>query len=145
MARHRLSSRPQTKQASGRIRMTRPAMNSLGESLGGVWASSRSRMTRYETAGLLGMSVRAVTRKLHEAVDRRTEKLLESNPLLIPHAKDKGVFNCKQGTQAWNADMEPKQGTQTWNADKHPLLLRDGMLRREGSRAQSSSPEPTLP
>jgi hypothetical protein len=41
--------------------------------------------TQAETASLLGMSVRAVLYKFPEAVDRLTEKLLESALLVLPH------------------------------------------------------------
>ncbi|MGA2216949.1 MAG: sigma factor-like helix-turn-helix DNA-binding protein [Terracidiphilus sp.] len=41
--------------------------------------------TQAEAATLLGMSVRAVSYKLPEAVDRLTVKLLESGLLVLPH------------------------------------------------------------
>jgi DNA-directed RNA polymerase specialized sigma24 family protein len=41
--------------------------------------------TQAETASLLGMSVRTVSYKFPEAVDRLTEKLLESALLVLPH------------------------------------------------------------
>ncbi len=41
--------------------------------------------TQAEAASLLGMSVRAVSYKFPEAVDRLTEKLLESALLVLPH------------------------------------------------------------
>ena len=40
--------------------------------------------TQAETAGMLGMSVRAVSYKFSQALDRLTEKLLESGLLVIP-------------------------------------------------------------
>lgn len=40
--------------------------------------------TQVEAAGLLGMSVRAVAYKYPAAVDRLTEKLLESGLLVLP-------------------------------------------------------------
>ncbi|HEU5352069.1 MAG TPA: sigma factor-like helix-turn-helix DNA-binding protein [Terracidiphilus sp.] len=42
--------------------------------------------THAETAALLGMSVRAVGYKLPQAVDRCTEKLLESGLLVLPNS-----------------------------------------------------------
>lgn len=42
--------------------------------------------TQAEAATLLGMSVRAVSYKLPEAVDRLTAKLLESGLLVLPHS-----------------------------------------------------------
>jgi hypothetical protein len=42
--------------------------------------------TQAEAASLLGMSVRAVGYKFPEAVDRLTEKLLESGLLVLPHS-----------------------------------------------------------
>ncbi len=41
--------------------------------------------THAETATLLGMSVRAVGYKFPQAVDRLTEKLLETGLLVLPH------------------------------------------------------------
>jgi hypothetical protein len=41
--------------------------------------------TQAEAASLLGMSVRAISYKFPEAVDRLTEKLLESALLVLPH------------------------------------------------------------
>jgi RNA polymerase sigma factor (sigma-70 family) len=40
--------------------------------------------TQAETAALLGMSVRTVSTKLPQAVDRLTEKLLEAGLLVVP-------------------------------------------------------------
>jgi hypothetical protein len=42
--------------------------------------------THTEAAALLGMSVRAVSYKFPEAVDRLTEKLLETGLLVLPHS-----------------------------------------------------------
>jgi len=41
--------------------------------------------TQAEAATLLGMSVRAISYKFPQAVDRLTEKLLESGLLVLPH------------------------------------------------------------
>ena len=41
--------------------------------------------TQAETASLLGMSVRTVSYKFPQAVDRLTEKLLEAGLLVLPH------------------------------------------------------------
>jgi len=41
--------------------------------------------TQAEAASLIGMSVRAISYKFPEALDRLTEKLLESELLIIPH------------------------------------------------------------
>ena len=41
--------------------------------------------TQTETATLLGMSCRAVAYKLPQAIDRLTEKLLETGLLVLPH------------------------------------------------------------
>jgi hypothetical protein len=41
--------------------------------------------TQAEAATLLGMSIRAISYKFPQAVDRLTEKLLESDLLLLPH------------------------------------------------------------
>jgi RNA polymerase sigma factor (sigma-70 family) len=41
--------------------------------------------TQAETASLLGMSVRTVSNRLPQAIDRLTEKLLESGLLVLPH------------------------------------------------------------
>jgi len=41
--------------------------------------------TQSETATLLGMSCRAVAYKLPQAIDRLTEKLLETGLLVLPH------------------------------------------------------------
>jgi hypothetical protein len=42
--------------------------------------------TQVETAALLGMSVRAISYKLPRALDRLTERLLESGLLILPHS-----------------------------------------------------------
>jgi hypothetical protein len=42
--------------------------------------------TQAETAALLGMSVRAISYKLPRALDRLTERLLESGLLILPHS-----------------------------------------------------------
>lgn len=42
--------------------------------------------TQSETAALLGMSLRAVAYKVPQALDRLTEKLLESGLLILPHS-----------------------------------------------------------
>ena len=41
--------------------------------------------TQAETASLLGMSVRSVSNKFPEALDRLTKKLLETGLLVLPH------------------------------------------------------------
>lgn len=41
--------------------------------------------TQAEAASLLGMSVRAISYKFPLALDRLTEKLLESDLLILPH------------------------------------------------------------
>jgi hypothetical protein len=41
--------------------------------------------TQAETASLLGMSVRTVSYKFPQAIDRLTEKLLEAGLLVLPH------------------------------------------------------------
>jgi hypothetical protein len=41
--------------------------------------------TQEETALMLGMSVRAISYKFQQALDRLTEKLLESGLLVLPH------------------------------------------------------------
>ena len=41
--------------------------------------------TQVETAGMLGMSVRTISYKFPQALDRLTEKLLESGLLVLPH------------------------------------------------------------
>jgi DNA-directed RNA polymerase specialized sigma24 family protein len=41
--------------------------------------------TQTEAASLLGMSVRAVSYKFPQAMDRLTEKLLEAGLLVLPH------------------------------------------------------------
>jgi len=41
--------------------------------------------TQAEAASLIGMSVRAISYKFPEALDRLTEKLLESELLILPH------------------------------------------------------------
>jgi len=41
--------------------------------------------TQIETAGMLGMSVRAISYKFPQALDRLTEKLPESRLLVLPH------------------------------------------------------------
>ncbi len=41
--------------------------------------------TQVETAGMLGMSVRTIAYKFPQALDRLTEKLLESGLLVLPH------------------------------------------------------------
>jgi hypothetical protein len=41
--------------------------------------------THHEAAAMLGMSARSVSYKLSEALDRLTEKLLETGLLVIPH------------------------------------------------------------
>ena len=41
--------------------------------------------TQAETAGLIGMSVRAISYKFPEALDRLTEKLLATGLLVLPH------------------------------------------------------------
>ncbi len=42
--------------------------------------------TQTETAALLGMSVRAISYKFPQALDRLTERLLESRLLILPHS-----------------------------------------------------------
>ncbi len=42
--------------------------------------------TQVETAAMLGMSPRAVSYKVPQALDRLTEKLLESGLLILPHS-----------------------------------------------------------
>ncbi|HUN86612.1 MAG TPA: sigma factor-like helix-turn-helix DNA-binding protein [Terracidiphilus sp.] len=42
--------------------------------------------TQYETAALLGMSVRSVGTKYRQAVDHLTEKLMKNGLLVIPHS-----------------------------------------------------------
>ena len=42
--------------------------------------------TQCEAASLLGMSVRTVCRRFPLAIDRLTEKLLETGLLVIPHS-----------------------------------------------------------
>jgi DNA-directed RNA polymerase specialized sigma24 family protein len=41
--------------------------------------------TQAEAASLLGMAVRTISYKFPQAIDRLTEKLLESGLLVIPH------------------------------------------------------------
>jgi hypothetical protein len=41
--------------------------------------------TQAEAATLIGMSVRSISYKFPEALDRLTEKLLESGLLVLPH------------------------------------------------------------
>jgi DNA-directed RNA polymerase specialized sigma24 family protein len=41
--------------------------------------------TQEETALMLGMSVRAISYKFPQALDRLTEKLLETGLLVLPH------------------------------------------------------------
>jgi hypothetical protein len=41
--------------------------------------------TQVEAAVLIGMSVRAISYKFPQALDRLTEKLLESGLLILPH------------------------------------------------------------
>ena len=41
--------------------------------------------TQAEAASLLGMAVRAISYKFPQAIDRLTEKLLESGLLVLPH------------------------------------------------------------
>jgi DNA-directed RNA polymerase specialized sigma24 family protein len=41
--------------------------------------------TQAEAATLLGMSVRAISYKFPQALDRLTEKLLENGLLVLPH------------------------------------------------------------
>ena len=41
--------------------------------------------TQAEAASLLGMSVRTISYKFPQALDRLTEKLLESGLLVLPH------------------------------------------------------------
>ena len=41
--------------------------------------------TQVETAMMLGMSVRAISYKFPQALDRLTEKLLEAGLLVLPH------------------------------------------------------------
>jgi DNA-directed RNA polymerase specialized sigma24 family protein len=42
--------------------------------------------TQAETAALLGMSVRAVSYKFPQALDRLTERLLKAGLLILPHS-----------------------------------------------------------
>ncbi|MGA8043329.1 MAG: hypothetical protein WCA37_11035 [Terracidiphilus sp.] len=42
--------------------------------------------TQVETVAMLGMSIRAVAYKVPQALDRLTEKLLESGLLILPHS-----------------------------------------------------------
>ncbi len=42
--------------------------------------------THEETAAMLGMSVRTIFNKFSKALDRLTEKLLESGLLVLPHS-----------------------------------------------------------
>lgn len=42
--------------------------------------------TQVETAALLGMSVRCVSYKLSQALDRLTEKLMDADLLVLPHS-----------------------------------------------------------
>lgn len=42
--------------------------------------------TQVETAAMLGISIRAVAYKVPQALDRLTEKLLESGLLILPHS-----------------------------------------------------------
>jgi predicted DNA-binding protein (UPF0251 family) len=41
--------------------------------------------TQVETAGMMGMSVRTIAYKFPQALDRLTDKLLESGLLILPH------------------------------------------------------------
>jgi hypothetical protein len=61
------------------------------DKLGGLDRQMLSRIvlqeyTQTETAALLGMSVRAISYKFPQALDRLTERLLEGGLLILPHS-----------------------------------------------------------